>query len=765
MTLERPRNRTQLVTWALIALAITYAVAAGGAGSNGINNTVSRVAAAAVLVVALAVWLVTAARDPFWRPRTSLAAGFAAALGALAIALLGSTQPRLGFDYVAYAALLVGGYLLLQRLFAHRFFGPRLGALSVLLGLGLAVIYLVVVLLKWVLIWISLGRFVAPPLRPGYESLGLGDPSGLAAILLLLFIAAACQLGLGTRTRRRIVLTHAAVATVAIFLTGSRSAWLALAVTVVVVGALWLWAGDRRAEIWRIARTRGFRKAAVGIGFAGFVAAILFSRAVASRLGEPAGDTRTAFTHASVSMFAEDPVTGVGPGMWVVERIASTQPPDVDYYIPHAHNLVLQTLAELGLVGAAAGVVVAAVLLRLVRRGLRSPDALARRLGWATVASTVFLVVLQLFSNYANLPALWLCFGLVVARLDALMTADDAPMPNRVFAPVGLALAVGIGGAGAWLAMSERAALANDAAVGAANAADWTAAEVSARVALDMDPAMTPYAFTLGLAEAHTGQPEEALAHLRASAAIDDYPIAWLNVARLELDLGRPDAGRAALANAMRLGYQQPQVALGASLMYLELGDRPPAVAALAQALVVAPALASDPWWDATGRRSLLEDALTAAIANATPETGYRLALEGERPEAAAALVGVMAAEQRTIPGLVVRAWAGDKVAFDDLHARAFDDPMDITTVALCRRLALHSSVESHLAVPWRCDDAGAPDIPIVIRIDAPDYGEWAPVPGLPGPDASVHVIYVYRRLAPLDKLVPGIPAVVPRFG
>lgn len=762
--LRRADSGWQVVAWGLIVLAIAYAVGAGGAGSYGINDTLSRIVGSAILVAALAVWLVAAVRVPFWRPRTRLVAGFAASLAALLIALLGSAQPRLGYDYLAYAILLTGAYFVAQRLFAHPYFGPRLGSLAVLLGIGLSSVYVVLVAVKWVALWVSLGRIIAPPLRPGFESLGLGDPSGLAAVLLLLLLAAMSHLGVDTPTRRLVAFTHAALTLIAIFLTGSRSAWVALAFTLVLIGALWLLNAERRALIWNVARARGFRTATLGISIATLIAAVVFSRAVAGRIGEPAGDTRTAFAHASLAMFESDPATGVGPGMWVVDRIRYTQAPDVDYYIPHAHNLVLQTVAELGLVGVAAGLVIAAVVLLLIRTGLGSADPLARRLGWGIVFASVFLIVHQMFSLYANMPALWICFAFLVARLDALSTADQPDMTRHAFIPVGIASALLVISAAVWLGFSERAALVNDAAVAAANDGNWPAAEAASRLAFEQDPAMPPYALSLGLAEARIGKRVEALSHIRASANIDDFPIAWLDVARLELDLRNRGAAREALDRSLRLGYQHPQVGVGAALMYLELGDHAEAVSALAGALVVAPALASDPWWAKTGRRDLLEEALTAAIPIAPPESGYRLALEGGRSDVAAAVVAAMSEEQRAMPELVIRAWAGDRDAFEAIHALAFDNPLDYATVTMCRRLALHARAELDPPAAWHCDDAGAPDIPLVIRIDAPDYGEWAPVPGLPGPDASVHVVYVYRRLAPFAKLVPGVPVVVPKF-
>ena len=109
-------------------------VALGGGAFIGLYSTPLRIISVATLTIALAVWLVLAWRRPFWRPNSSFALALAVSFAALAITLLFSDRPRLGADYVAYAALLTGAYLLQQRLFAHPFFGPRLGSLAMCLA-------------------------------------------------------------------------------------------------------------------------------------------------------------------------------------------------------------------------------------------------------------------------------------------------------------------------------------------------------------------------------------------------------------------------------------------------------------------------------------------------------------------------------------------------------------------------------------------------------------------------------------------------------
>jgi O-antigen ligase len=748
--------------WALIVLGVVYLTVAGGGGFFGLYLIEFRVASVAMLLVALGVWLAIAGKHPLWRPRSKLTPAVIVSLAAGAIALLGSAEPRLGADFLAYGVLLAGAYWLLARLFAHPFFGPRLGVLAVLLGFGLSAMYIGVVVYRWIQFWSDVGRVVTPPLRPGFEGLAYGNPGTIATVVILLWLASAAHLGISTSQRRWIVAALGLMVAIVVFLTGSRGAWAGLAVAVIIVGSLWLTSKVHRLETMALLRSRTVRLGAIAAVLAIAAALAVFFPVLAGRLGEPAADTRSAFALASLRMFVSHPLTGVGPGMWVVDRIRFTDPNEADYYIPHAHNIVLQTLAELGVVGAVAGALVLGILGRLLLRGVSSPDALTSRLGWAALFGGVYLLGHQMFDFYANMPAIAFCYALTVARLDTRVSEDRGPVRPVVPYPiVAAALALAFALSGAWLAHSEEAASHHEAAVAAANAGDWTGARVSAETAVARDPAMPPYLFVLGLAEAHAGEHAAALEHIAASARIDGYPVAWLDVARLALDLGRADDARRAVEEAMRLGYQQPEVAVGASTLYMELGDRDGSAASLAAALLAAPGLASDPLWSEPAVRDIFESARTMALAQASPGIGYKIALEGGLAESARAIVAQLPDDRRLVPSLVVSAWVGDQTAFDRLHGLAMADPLDVETVSLCRRVAARShDPDWPGGAPWACDGAGAPAALLIVRFGPPPTSRVF----LPGPDFAWHFQYVYRRFAPWDELVPGLPHLTPVF-
>jgi tetratricopeptide (TPR) repeat protein len=262
---------------------------------------------------------------------------------------------------------------------------------------------------------------------------------------------------------------------------------------------------------------------------------------------------------------------------------------------------------------------------------------------------------------------------------------------------------------------------------------------------------MPPYQFMLGLAEAHAGAPRVAAEAFRRAASTDDFPEAWVNLARLDLDLGDTTAAASDLSRAMRLGRQHPQVALAAATIYGELGQRDAAVGALADGLIAAPSLASDP----TVRSRFaaeLSDAVPAAIENLPPATGYLLALEAGQADVARRVAEALDPAGAAFADRVIDAWSGDLAAFQDVRQAGISRPLDAGAIALCRRIE-RVALDEQRGPSWSCDPMLHSATYIVVRVVEDLLGR----PALPGPDASWHFQYVYRRADPFDLLVPDL--------
>jgi hypothetical protein len=171
--------------WPAVVLGICFAMFVAGS-SLGIYLTEVRIASVVIAAAAIIIWLAVGSRRPAWRPRSSLQLPLAAALVALGISALASVQPRLALDYLAYAVLLAGLYLLRVRLWADPALGSRLGGLSLALCAGIGLLYVVAVVRRWIDAWVALGHLTVPPLRPGSVGLWFGSPNALPAVLVLL---------------------------------------------------------------------------------------------------------------------------------------------------------------------------------------------------------------------------------------------------------------------------------------------------------------------------------------------------------------------------------------------------------------------------------------------------------------------------------------------------------------------------------------------------------------------------------------------------
>ncbi|MCI0583587.1 MAG: O-antigen ligase family protein, partial [Chloroflexi bacterium] len=341
-------------------------------------------------------------------------------------------------------------------------------------------------------------------------------------------------------------------------------------------------------------------------------------------------EARATFAVGAVRMFGESPIVGTGPGTWVVQRLAYTEVDEPDVYIPHAHNIEVQTLAEQGLVGAAAGLVVVAFLVRLVRDGMRDPDPLRRRMGWGAFAGLAYFGFHQLLDFYANMPAALFAAAIPVAYLDATSRptmrtvdtdADRRPVTTlRRARPLARAGAVVVALAAGALALQEVPALQAGQAVELADRGDWESADDLARRAAAAEPDIGSYAMTAGLTAARAGDHAAALVWFERVARRDDLPEAWLNLAAEQAELGDVPTALESLRATARLGRQRPAVAMATAELALRLGVRDLAVEMIASAIERSPTIAADPWWDAdAGRAAALAEAVEIVMTTTDP--------------------------------------------------------------------------------------------------------------------------------------------------
>jgi O-antigen ligase/tetratricopeptide (TPR) repeat protein len=688
----------RVLAWAGIAVLSTYCLFFAGAWQATYYADL-RIWALIPAFAGVAAWIMVAIRYPAWRPRTALGPAFAAAFVVFVLSTLMSRSPRLSAEYLALAVLLTALYLILQRLMASSFFRPRMIGFATVAGILVGVAFLAVTVPHWFEWWGSIGHITAPPLRPAFESLTFGNPSAVMTVSVLLAAPAVAHLW-DRRAGMAVSLGIVALAAVVTVISGSRSGWLAIAIAGLVVGGLWLAVPEHRSGLVTLMRSRVMRIAAIPVLAVLAAAAVVVGPGLLLRATSGGEGVRTAFYSTSVRMFQASPLVGTGPGTWAPQRITYTAPGETDYYIPHAHNIYLQTLSEFGVVGLVTGAVVVVLLGRLLLGAIRSPDPARQRMGWAALFATVYFGAHQLLDFYANAPSVLFAFAIPIAWLDATAPRPAKPdwfarlwtkarIPARFGMVAGVAGIVAVGGAAAFLAWSESGAALMRDGTNLLNDREPLKAVKPLEAAVAGDSAMPPYHLALGLALADTGDLRGAEREFSAAASMDGLPQAWLDLAAVQARLDEADSARQSLDQALRLGDQQAGVAIGAGQVALEIGDLDLARASFARALVIIPRLAGDPWWTADASRAAIwPDVYRMAFEQVSAPTQFQLALEaGDTGAAAEAILAIDDPELAATSEIVLAVWNGVDGSLDQLEARARQRPLDTTVVNWCANL------------------------------------------------------------------------------
>jgi O-antigen ligase len=755
----------RMLAWVGMALGAAYLVFIGG-GWLGIYTAGLRIATVSLAAVVLGGWAFVAWRRPEWRPRSVLLPAILACLASLAISTAFSRVPRVSLEYLGYGILLAALYLLLVRLMADPFFRSRLVGLGSVLFVAVAVEFIVYVVFLWIQWWQAVGHLAIPPLRPNFIGLAYGNPSAVLTMVALLAVPTAAR---WASWRPRGIVTFLAIGVVTgvvALMTGSRAGWLALGVAGLVGVVALVASRERRGSIRRAMRGDGegslprvlWRGLPV-LGIAAVAVGVILLPAILRRAEAGGEDLRGTFYAVALRMFAASPVVGTGPGTWVIQRTAFTQTNEIDVYIPHAHDVPVQTLAELGLVGAAAGVILIGSLVWLFRNAARSADGERQRWGWLTGLGLLYFGVHNLLDFYPNMPAVLFAAALPVAYLDATSPAGFA-LPRLVRSrPIGprtslAGLAVVVFAAAALL-LQEGPVLQLADAVGAANTGKWEQALAPARAAAAADPDISPYQLTAGLVSAHLGDHAAAAAYFQRVADRDDLPEAWLDLAAEQAELGRRDEAVAALDRAFRLGWQRAEVAMPAGALALRLGLIDLATEAFADSIVRSPSLAGDPWWMADPERTALyPSVIEAALDLASPDARWQIAMLSGDEARATDLAADAPSPQRA--GLIIAAGSGSPEAIRALDDACAANPLDLGQIRWCARIANRSGndVEAdRFRTQAETINAGSSAGGLELRVATPE--DRGPILAPAG--AYTWAVYTYRRWGPLDMLVPAL--------
>lgn len=271
------------------------------------------------------------------------------------------------------------------------------------------------------------------------------------------------------------------------------------------------------------------------------------------RLSSFAGESRYQFWSSALREAKHEPLTGTGSGTF---QLWWTRDGDTDEPVIDTHNLYLQVLGELGIVGLA--LLLAFVGLNLVGGGAAVVRAAAERrsLLAAALAGSSVLWTTSLFDWMWKLPVIPVATLLLIALLLGGDDADSEPAPAlglRIGVPVLSLLAI------AAIAVPLTATTFLRQSQAEAREGDTLAALEDARTAQNAMPgAAGPWLQEGLLLESQGDYAGAAAATGEATAKEPNEWRNWLVLSRIEAENGRGNAAIAAYREAKRLNPRNP---------------------------------------------------------------------------------------------------------------------------------------------------------------------------------------------------------------
>lgn len=347
MSLRTRRILQQVVLFGVVlAMLLTHNSSVG----FNVHAMMTVVAAGAALVICSrrlrdANWLISPL-DYGWLPYILLT-GLSVLMAASPRRSLESWLWFLGIQLpIAYGAL----YLFRRR-------WPERGLYRALLGAG-GYLYLLsaVMTLGYFSQWLAARAQGITP--PGFRLFGVMDHPNIFAMFIAM--STPCMVAYLftrlSRVERAAATLWLVAAALSILATGSRTGLAALVAGCALSLALSLVAHPaqplNRFRQWFAAH----RPQAIGLTLAaGTVCVLVLGIAAYLQFGRPRQDSgggRLTFYRSAIAMFTARPVFGYGPGGFVQDEIRTNSVPPYSAIMPHAHDILLNTAAESGLLGA-----------------------------------------------------------------------------------------------------------------------------------------------------------------------------------------------------------------------------------------------------------------------------------------------------------------------------------------------------------------------------------------------------------------------------
>ena len=718
---KTPLNIRQILVFGVIV----YFTFIGGSFYSDLNFPL-RVLNQIIVTALLGSWLLSKLRrgEPF--PRTSLDGPFLAWLAAHFIAALFGLSPRFSLEKLwTPVTHILAFYLLVDlRRKGHTVTVARglymSAAVVCLVGLAeFASWYVGLPLLpQFVQGWPAVGglRHPFPPIS--YRlNFTLNGATPLSAYLALL-IPPALGIWLTARQRddRHAIAGWLVLAFIVEGLSFSRGGVLALLVSLPMTGLGW-WLARRGDDPlpWKgacevlgrvLRRTR--RPVAIGAIVIVLVLTVLIgSTWLRGTFADRSGSTQFRFTLWDIALasFCEHPLTGVGPCNFGRSLLQRNDPALPRFQITTAHSIYLNTAAELGLVGLAAG---GWLLLAVGRAWLvrwRSASGVADRMHVvATGAALAGLAAQCLVDTFTAtphvLPILAIAAFVLTDSKEMGVRRHSAPILSQASNYMALLIVVLYIVGLAWLDSGQ---FYFQRSVNLAGRGNLTDAVVAAEQARRLDPTMPLYTFQSAYLQGRMADQPNALATAIGlyQAGLAAEPVDGRQTANLAATLwqaGNREAAIEALTRAIAV-EPDPIYLVNLGYFYQQVGEVDRAVETYGQALAKAPGLAASDFWQAVvgqaaGWPDILNQAETAVQAVQGDVTRWHLEIalaQGDWPAASTYAQTALADMPGDCGGLSVlaRAWfeTGKISEAGDLAQQAVDANRACSNAYLVRGL------------------------------------------------------------------------------
>lgn len=561
------------VTRMLPAVLLVYMVLVGGT-SIGELHPVVRLITYGIVGGLVIVWIRTAARVPDYFDRMLVISLILFVATGLASQFMRQSFDALWIALGFASALAVGRRALFDPA-ARRLVLSAMAALSLLLALLTAIRWL-----PTTVAWVIATGGLAPPLDIEYAAVPWGHRHDMT--LLLVMLAPAWFFFV----RQRATLLMAFVA------------WILTAAIVVIDGSRNLWLAIAIASLLAVRRRWGAplltRRLVLPLAALGLVVALLISLALADRLLNLRTITaRNELWDGSIQAWLATPLTGYGPGSfpWVLQT--------TDYFATnawaprHPDSALFQLLAETGVIGVAAVIVLLMAVVPRLR--VRTPS------GWALA---VFLVAglgasPTDFGFLVTVAVAWLAMATALPSSAQPVQAAQATWSRPSRGPVAIAAASLLILAGVAQISAVLGEVASWRAGDAIEAGDWDDADRNIELAIALDPSLAFYHRTKGLIDwAHFGS-ASAIPALREAVRINPSDdLAWRQLAAAQWQAGDDGALQSAEMALLRQRSDVLNILLAAQIAS-DTGKPAIASSLLAEAVQAWPTLVSGSSWTA----------------------------------------------------------------------------------------------------------------------------------------------------------------------